>query len=92
MIKVARGEWETSHKEAQFLDTRFLRMEGSNSSRTNCLSPQIDLYLVKVSKICSILVVGNRTLSTRAEVDEDAEFLLALVLYFLPTLGAMSKS
>ena len=80
MIKAAGGEWETSHKEAQFLDTRFLWMEGSNSSRTNNLFPQIDLYLVKVSKICSVLVVGNLTLSTRVEEDEDAEFLLALVL------------
>jgi len=67
-------------------------MEGSNSSRTNYLSPQIDLYLVMASKICSILVIRNQTLSTRAEVDEDVEFLLALVLYFVPTLGAMSKS
>ena len=67
-------------------------MEGSNSSRTICLSPQIDLYFVKVSKICSVLAVGNLTVSTRAKVDEDVEFLLALVWYFLPTLGAMSKS
>ena len=66
-------------------------MEGSNSSISNCLSPQIDLYLVKVSKICSVLAAGNLTLSTRAEEDEGAEFLLALVLYFLPTLGALSK-
>ena len=66
-------------------------MEGSNSSRTNCLSPQIDLYFVKTSKICLVLAVGNLTLSTRAEEDEDVEFLLALALYVLPTLGAMFK-
>ena len=66
-------------------------MEGSNSSRTNCLSPQIDLYFVKFSKFCSILAIGNLTLSTRAKEDEEAVFLLAFVLYFLPTLGAMSK-
>ena len=91
MIKVAGREWETSHKEAQFLNTRFLRMEGSNSYRNNCLSPQIDLYLVKVSKICLILAVRNLTLSTRVEEDEYVVFLLALVLNFLPTLGVISK-
>ena len=66
-------------------------MEGSNSSRTNYLFPQIDLYYVKVSNFCSVLAVGNLTLSTRVEEDEDVVFLLALVLNFLPTLGAICK-
>ena len=66
-------------------------MEGSNSSRTICLSPQIDLYFVKVSKICSVLAVGNLTLSTKEGAEEDAVVLLASVLNFLPTLGAISK-
>ena len=64
-------------------------MEGSNSSRIICLSPQIDLNLVKVSKISSDLAVGNLTLSTWVENDDVV--LLALVLYFLPTLGDMTK-
>ena len=66
-------------------------MEGSNSSRTTCLSPQIDLNLVKVSKISSDSAKRNLTLSTWEGTEEDAEVLLALVLNFLPTLGAMSK-
>ena len=66
-------------------------MEGSNSSRTNYLFPQIDLYFVKVSKFCSVLAMGNLTLSIRAKEDEEVVFLLALVLFFLPTLRAMSK-
>ena len=66
-------------------------MEGSNSSRTNCLTPQRDLYLVKVTKICLLFTVRNLTLSTRAEEDKDAVFLLALVLNFRPTLGAICK-
>ena len=80
-----------SHKETQFLDTRLLQMEGSNSSGTICLSPQIDLYLVKISKFCSVLAVGNLTLSTREGAEKDVVVLLDLVLNFLPTLGAMSK-
>ena len=87
----SRKGWEISYKEPQFLDSRFLQMEGSNSSRTNCISPQINLYLVKVSKICSVLAVGNPTLSGRAGEEEDAKFLLASFLNFLPILGAISK-
>ena len=67
-------------------------MEGFNSSRTIYLSPDIDLYLVKVSKTSSVLAKRNLTLSTKGRVEEeDAMFLVALVLNFLPTLGAMSK-
>ena len=35
--------------------------------------------------------MGNLTLSIRAKEDEEVVFLLALVLFFLPTLRAMSK-
>ena len=47
--------------------------------------------MVKVSKISSDSAKRNLTLSTWKGVEEDEEVLLALVLNFLPTLGAMSK-
>ena len=66
-------------------------MEGSNSSRTIYVSPQIDLYLIKVSKFSLVLAVGNLTLSTREGAEEDVVVLLAFVLNFLPTLRAITK-
>ena len=72
---------------------KFLRMEGSTSLNTISFSPQIDLYLVKVSYVSSHLADRNLSLSPRAKpAKEDQEFLLALVLNFLSTLGALTKN
>ena len=89
----AAGGSDTSHKETQFLDTKFLHINGSSSLNTISFSPQIDLYLIKVSYISSHLANWNRSLSHRAKLEEeDLGFLLALVLNFLSTLGAMTKN
>ena len=49
---------------------------------TICLSPQIDLYWVKLSKISSFLAVGIQTLSNWIGAEEDTKVFLALVLNF----------
>ena len=67
-------------------------MERSSSLKTISLSPSIDLYLVKVSYVSSHLANRKCSPSSRAELEkEDPGFLFALVLNFLPTLGAMTK-
>ena len=67
-------------------------MEESSSLKTISLSPQIDLYLVKVLYVSSHLVDRKRSLSPKAEPkEENPGFLFALFLNFLLTLGAMTK-
>lgn len=71
-------------KENQHLDSTFLRIEGSNSSRMTRLSPQIDLYLIRVSNFWkfwnTLKLVWSKT-SIGFEVDP--ETLSALILMFL---------
>ena len=67
-------------------------MEGSSPLKTISLSPQIDLYLVKVSYVSSHFLDKKCSLSPRTEPnEEELGDLFALVLNFLPTLGAMTK-
>ena len=52
----------------------------------------MDLYLVKVSYVSSHFLDRKCFLSPRIELaEEEPGFLFALVLNFLPTLGAMEK-
>ena len=91
-IELVGGGSRSKQRDNHFLDSRFLRIEQSNSSRLTCLSPHIDLYLTKDSNFWAFCKVGNLVWSNSSTgSEEDPKTLLALVLMFLDFLGAITR-